>query len=259
MTWSFHFEAGKMHAIVGDNGSGKSTLVQLISLLYDDYSGTIRINGQDIKKYDPEDIRSHMSIMFQDFAQLQRLSVRENIGIGNVKSMETELGSIDAIAAEYNITDFINLDTVIGNLFNDHKDPDEKWQTDLSGGQWQKIGLARAFMRASDADLMVLDEATSALDVKSEHQFFHRLKTLRKDKTTIFITHEYITTASADCIHFMQNGKIVEKGTHAELMENDGEYAKRYMLQTQGHLKLKHDGRRMVEGAEALHSDVTGC
>jgi len=231
---SFHFETGKMHALVGDNGCGKTTLVQLISQLYTTYSGTIILNGNDIKKYNVKELRNRMSVMFQDIAKPPFFSVAENIGIGDISAI-SDLETIAAAAKEHNVSDFISLDTIIGDLYQQHKDPDEKWQADLSGGQWQKIALARTFMKGKEADLVILDEPTSALDVEAEHQFFQQLKSLREDKTTIFITHKYVTTATADCIHFMQGGKIVEKGTHSELMANKGEYARRYTLQTQGY------------------------
>jgi len=231
---SFHFEAGKMHALVGDNGCGKSTLVQLISQLYTNYAGKISINGLDVRKCSLTELRSRMSVMFQDVAKLRLLSVAENIGIGDLSTMSNP-DLIEAAAQTHNISDFISVDTIIGDLYQQHKDPDEKWQVDLSGGQWQKVALARTFMKAKEADLMILDEPTSALDVGAEHQFFQQLKSTRKDKTTIFITHKYVTTATADCIHFMHEGKIVERGTHSELMANKGEYARRYTLQTQGY------------------------
>lgn len=233
----FHFEAGKMHVIVGDNGSGKTTLVHLISLLYDNYTGTIEVNGHDVKEYDPSKIRSHMSVMFQETARLFNFSVRENIGIGDIDALENDPDAIDKIAAEHKVDEFIKLDTVIGNLLNQHKDPDETWQQEVSGGQWQKIAVARTFMRAKTADLVILDEPTAALDVDAEVQFFQRLRESRKGKTTIFITHKYITTITADCIHFMQGGKITERGNHAQLMADQGEYARRFMLQTQGYIK----------------------
>ena len=233
---SFHFEAGKLHAIVGDNGSGKTTLVHILSQLYDTYLGTIQVNSHDIKDYDLTDLRSRMSIMFQEPAKLKYFSVRENIGLGDTATLESDPGSIDAIATEHHITDFIELDTIIGNLHKQHKDPDEKWQVELSGGQWQKIALARAFMKAKTADLVILDEPTSALDVDAEVRFFKQLRTSRNGKTTIFITHKYITTTTADCIHFIRGGKIIERGSHAELMANAGEYARLYRMQTQGYL-----------------------
>jgi len=231
---TFHFETGKIHALVGDNGCGKTTLVQLVSQLYQTYSGTMTINGKDAKTYNIKEVRKHMSVMFQDIAKAPFLSVAENIGIGDISTMSNP-DIIEAAAKEHNVSDFISLDTIIGDLYEQDKDTDEKWQADLSGGQWQKIALARTFIRAKEADLVILDEPTSALDVEAEHQFFQKLKSLRKDKTTIFITHKYVTTATADCIHFMQGGKIVEKGTHSELMANKGEYARRYTLQTQGY------------------------
>ena len=239
---TFHFDAGKIHAIVGDNGSGKSTLVYLLSQLYKDYTGIIKLNGHDIKEFNPDEIRSHVSIMFQEVAKLVNFSVRENIGIGEISILEENSKIIDAIAAEFKVTDFINLDVVIGNLEKKNKDPDEKWQNELSGGQWQKIALARAFMRAKTADLLIFDEPTSSLDIPSEMLFFQHLRESRKNKTTIFITHKYVTTPTADVIHFIQDGRIVERGSHSELMASQGEYARRYLAQTQGYLESKEGG-----------------
>ena len=143
---SFRFEAGKLHAIVGDNGSGKTTLVHLLSQLYDNYAGTIKVNGYNIKEYNKDEIRSHVSIMFQEVAKFINFSVRENIGVGDLSTFAFNPDVIDAIAADFNVTDFVHMDTVIGNLEKQFKDPDEKWQTELSGGQWQKIALARVFI-----------------------------------------------------------------------------------------------------------------
>jgi ATP-binding cassette, subfamily B, bacterial len=232
---SFHFECGKLHAIVGDNGSGKTTLIHVLTQLYEDYIGVITVNGHDIKSYNIDDVRQNMTVMFQDVAKLINFSVLENIGMGDISLLTANPKAIEAVAAESKITDFIGLDTIIGDLYEQNKDPDEKWQEDLSGGQWQKIALARVFLRAKDADLMILDEPTSALDVDAECQFFQQLKCLRRGKTTIFITHKYTTTWTADCIHFMQGGRIVERGTHEELLAMKGEYARRYTLQTQGY------------------------
>ena len=144
----------------------------------------------------------------------------------------------ELLAAENGVTNFVSLDTVLTDLSSSAKDPHETWRSDLSGGQWQKIGLARAFMK-DDAGLLILDEPTSALDVEAEHEFFKQIRQRRRGKTTIFITHKFNTTKSADCILFIKHGKVWESGSHTELLELDGEYARLYKLQTEGYNQMK--------------------
>jgi len=230
--FSFTFERGKIYSIVGHTGAGKTTLVQLLSRLFSPTSGTITINGRNILDYDPKDIQSNISVQFQDFSRFPSLTARENIEIGNLDDpLRDRLA--ESVAADTNITSFVSLDSVLTDLSTQGKDPGETWQSDLSGGQWQKIGLARTFMRNA-AGLMIFDEPTSALDIEAEHAFFRQIRARRKGKTTIFITHKYNTTKTADCILFVKHGRVLEWGSHEELMKFNGEYARLYRMQSAG-------------------------
>lgn len=235
--FSFKFERGKTYAIVGQNGAGKTTLVQLLACLFTPTSGVITINGENILDYDPKEVRAHISVLFQDFYPFSFLSARETIEIGDVHNPDRHTKA-ERIANDFGVTQFVPLDTVLHDIATQAKDPDETWRSDLSGGQWQKIGLARSFMR-DDVDLLILDEPTSALDVEAEHEFFKQIRQRRRGKTTIFITHKFNTTKSADCILFLKEGRVWESGSFSELLELDGEYARLYKLQTEGYNQLK--------------------
>jgi ABC-type multidrug transport system fused ATPase/permease subunit len=235
--FNFKFERGKTYGIVGHNGRGKTTLVQLLAGLYTPTKGQILINGIDMQKFDISHLRAKMSFLFQDFAKYYDLSVLENILIGDISSNDSALA---AERAGDTGVDFVGLDAVLYNLAKQPKNPDEKWQTNLSGGQWQKIALARAFMRV-DAELLVLDEPTSALDIESEHHLFRMILARRKGKTTIFVTHKLNTTRIADCILFIKDGKVFESGSHDELVALDGEYARLLRIQSTGYDNLADD------------------
>jgi ABC-type multidrug transport system fused ATPase/permease subunit len=232
--FSFKFEKGKMYSIVGQNGAGKTTLVQLLTCLYQPTSGSVAINGKNISEYDPQEIRNSLSVLFQDFSHFEFLTARETIEIGNVHNPEMRKKA-ESLAEETGVTDFVSLDTVLFDISGVARDPKETWQSDLSGGQWQKIGLARSLMR-DDASLLILDEPTSALDVEAEYKFFNQILQRRRGKTTIFITHKFNTTRNADCILFIKDGRVWESGSHPELMKLNGEYARLYKLQSGGYI-----------------------
>jgi ABC-type multidrug transport system fused ATPase/permease subunit len=234
--FNFKFERGKMYSIVGQNGAGKTTLVQLLSCLYAPTHGTITVNGKNILDYDPTEVRSQISVLFQDFSHFEFLSARESIEIGNLNQANRKKKA-ESLAAETGVTDFIPLDTVLFDISGVARDSGEAWRADLSGGQWQKIGLARSFMR-DDASLLILDEPTSALDVEAENHFFNQILQRRRGKTTIFITHKFNTTRSADCILFIKEGRVWESGTHEELLKLDGEYARLYKIQSEGYTSV---------------------
>jgi ABC-type multidrug transport system fused ATPase/permease subunit len=231
--FSFKFEKGKMYSIVGQNGAGKTTLVQLLTCLYSPSSGAIKVNGKNILNYDPQEIRHATSVLFQDFSHFEFLTARETIEIGNIHSADPRTKA-ESLADETGVTDFVPLDTVLFDISGVARDPMETWQSDLSGGQWQKIGLARSLMR-DDASLLILDEPTSALDVEAEHKFFNQILQRRRGKTTIFITHKFNTTRNADCILFIKDGRVWESGSHKELMKLGGEYARLYNIQNGGY------------------------
>ena len=232
--FSFKFEKGKMYSIVGQNGAGKTTLVQLLTCLYQPTSGSVAINGKNISEYDPQEIRNSLSVLFQDFSHFEFLTARETIEIGNVHNPEMR-SKAESLAEETGVTDFVSLDTVLFDISGVARDPKETWQSDLSGGQWQKIGLARSLMR-DDASLLILDEPTSALDVEAEYKFFNQILQRRRGKTTIFITHKFNTTRNADCILFIKDGRVWESGSHQELLKLNGEYARLYKLQSGGYI-----------------------
>jgi ATP-binding cassette, subfamily B, bacterial len=215
---------GQTIALVGENGSGKTTLIKLLCRLYDPSSGSITIDGIPLSDLSTTDLRREFSVIFQDYAQYN-LSARENIGIGGAdKSCE-----MDEImkAAECS-----GADEVISGLKNGYETLLGKWFEDgaeLSIGEWQKVALARAFMR--DSQVIILDEPTSALDARAEDEVFRKFRELAKGRTAIIISHRMSTVKMADCIYFLKDGKIVEFGSHGELIGQVGEYAQLFDVQ----------------------------
>ena len=222
---SFHIPPGETVAIVGKNGAGKTTLVKLITRMYDPMDGDIHIDNVPIHHYNLEDLRSQMSVVDQDFLKYQ-LSAQENIGLGNVDLL-SQLEPIKA-AAEKAGADFIDQ---LPNGYETILSPQFEGGTELSGGQWQKIAIARALLR--DAQILILDEPTAALDVRSEHDIYARFQELTQEKTTLLISHRMSTVRMADRILVLDGGKLVEDGTHEQLMRDNGLYARLYTLQAE--------------------------
>ena len=215
---------GESIALVGVNGAGKTTLLKLLTRLYDIDSGKIAIDGIGITEFELQDVRRNIGIIFQDFARYN-LSVRDNIGFGNLAQREN-FDRIQQAASDGGATETISqldagYDTMLGKIFSGG--------TELSGGQWQKIGLARAFM--TSAPILILDEPTAALDAIAEYELFQRFRQLTKDKMTFFVSHRFSTVLMADRIVVLENSQIVEVGSHEELMANEGLYAKMFRLQ----------------------------
>ncbi len=225
---SFHLPAGKKLALVGENGAGKTTLVKLLARLYEPTAGRILIDGIDIKRYKLEDLRKNIGIIFQDYVRFQ-LKVGENIAVGNIQQVEEE--SIIQSAAEKSLANLMieelpeRYQQMLGKRF--------AGGVELSGGQWQKVALARAYMR--DAQLLILDEPTSALDARAEHEVFLRFAELIEERTAVLISHRFSTVRMADIILFLENGKLLEMGSHDELIAKDGKYAELFHLQAQGY------------------------
>ena len=221
---SFSIEPGETVALVGRNGAGKSTIVKLVGRLYDPTEGRILIDGHDIRDYDPKELRSQFGMMFQDYAAYQ-LSARENIGVGSVSQ-------VDDLAAVTTAAERSGADSVIGSLPKGYETNLGKWFDEgheLSGGEWQKVALARAFMR--DAQILILDEPTASLDAQAEHELFERIRDLAAGKMAIFISHRFSTARKADKILVLDEGKLIESGTHDELILFNGQYASLFELQ----------------------------
>jgi ATP-binding cassette subfamily B protein len=221
---SFTIEPGQTVALVGRNGAGKSTIVKLLGRLYDPDAGVILIDGRDVREYDPVELRREFGVMFQDYAAYQ-VSAGENIGVGNVDRADDATAIAEAAARA-------GADEVIGKLpdgFDTTLGKQFEGGHQLSGGEWQKIALARAFMR--DAQVLILDEPTAALDAQAEHDLFSRIKDLTQGKMALYISHRFSTVRMADRILFLEDGRLVEQGTHEQLMALGGRYAGLFDLQ----------------------------
>lgn len=223
---------GEVVALVGENGAGKTTLIKLLCRLYDPTQGSITIDGIDIREFASADLRRQISILFQDYGQYN-LSVQENIWFGNI-DLPYEHEKIAAVARDAGI------EPVINQLPHGYKTILGKWVEageELSIGQWQRVALARAFLR--DAQLVILDEPTSALDPKAEAEVFEKFRQLIEGKTAITISHRLSTIKMADRIYVLEKNKIVESGTHEELMQLRGIYARLFETQAKHYQPVK--------------------
>jgi ATP-binding cassette subfamily B protein len=225
---SFQLNPGEKVGLVGPNGSGKTTLVKLLCRLYDPQEGRITLDGTDLRSFEVADLRRSMSVIFQDYAQYQ-LTARQNIWIGNV-TLDPSDALVEAAARESGAADVITglrdgYETVLGKVFADGEE--------LSIGEWQKVALARAFVRG--AEILVLDEPTSALDPIAEWRVFERIREMAQGKAVVLISHRFSTVRMADRIHIVEQGRIVESGTHAELIALDGRYARMYEVQARSY------------------------
>ena len=226
---TLHLKPGNSLALVGENGSGKTTLIKLLTRLYEPTTGRILLDGLDLKEWNEDALRERVGVIFQDFIRYQML-VGENVGAGDESHFEDQARWKDA-AVKGQASDFIDTlpqkyETQLGKWFKDGRE--------LSGGQWQKIALSRAFMRTR-ADILVLDEPTAAMDAQAEADVFERFRQLARDRITILISHRFSTVRMADQIAVLDRGRIVEMGSHEDLMKLDGRYAHLFTLQARGY------------------------
>ena len=226
---SLHLKPGEKLAIVGENGSGKTTLIKLLTRLYSPDSGRILLDGVDLQDWDVEVLRRRIGVIFQNFVRYQ-FTVGENVGVGDVNYLEDETRWQDA-AQKGMAKPFIEslpsgFGTQLGRWF--------KGGQELSGGQWQKIALSRAFMR-TNADILVLDEPTAAMDAEAEVQIFDRFRSLTQNQMVVLISHRFSTVRMADKIVVMSGGEILEEGSHEELLQLGGRYARLFSIQAAGY------------------------
>ncbi|MEH2271502.1 MAG: ABC transporter ATP-binding protein [Nostoc sp.] len=226
---SLHLKPREKLAIVGENGSGKTTLIKLLTRLYTPDSGRIFLDGLDLQEWDVDVLRRRIGVIFQNFVRYQ-FTVGENIGVGDVEHLENK--TLWQTAAQKGMAQsFIDqlpqsFQTQLGRWF--------KGGQELSGGQWQKIALSRAFMR-SQADILVLDEPTSAIDAQAEFEIFNHFRAITQKQMVLLISHRFSTVRMADKILVIENGEVIEQGTHEELLQLGGRYAKLFLLQAAGY------------------------
>jgi ATP-binding cassette, subfamily B, bacterial len=220
---------GQSVALVGSNGSGKTTLVKLLAGLYAPTEGSVRYQGRDLRDWDPVALRQRIGVIFQDFNRYQ-LTVGENIGAGDVEAFD-DRSRWGQAAAKGQAAEFIEqlpaaYETQLGRWFNNGQE--------LSGGQWQRIALARAFMRTG-AEILVLDEPTAAMDAETEAEVFEHFRALTAGRIAILISHRFSTVRYADQIVVLDEGRIVEHGSHEELLALKGRYAHLFNLQARAY------------------------
>ena len=229
--------AGSTLALVGLNGAGKTTLVKLLTRLYDPSAGEILWDGIDIREFTPEAYRQHLGTIFQDFVRYE-LSAQENIGVGQTEQMEN-LAAIEEAAKKAGMHERIKdlphgYSSMLSRwMAEEGGNEDEDNGIDLSGGEWQKLALARMLLR--DCPVLILDEPSASLDAQTEYELFTRFQALVRNHTSLLISHRFNTVRKADVIVVLEQGKISELGSHKELMELAGTYARLYKMQAESY------------------------
>lgn len=234
------FRPGETVVLVGLNGAGKTTLVKLLTRLYDPTEGRILLDGKDIKEYDVRELYDLFGIIFQDFGKYA-VTAAENIAFGNIQK-EVDRNKVEECARQANAEDYITrlpegYDTPLMRIF-------EKEGIELSGGQWQKLAIARAFYR--DSEIMILDEPTASLDPMAEQEIFNQFDNLREGKMTIFVSHRLSSAVIASKILVLEYGELIEEGNHQELMAKKGKYYDLFTTQAKRYL----EGGRDIEVEE---------
>lgn len=221
---SFRIPARKVTALVGHNGAGKSTLVKLLTRMYDPTSGDITLDGRPLRDYDLDSLRARIAVVYQDFAHFS-LTLRENIGVG---SGSGDHGGVDVERAAV----LAGADDVARKLPNGYETQLTRafeGGVEISGGEWQKVATARGFIR--DAAFVILDEPTSALDAEAEEQLFRRFRELIRGRTALIISHRFSTVRMADHIVVLEHGRVLEAGSHDDLVSAGGRYAELFEMQ----------------------------
>ena len=221
---NFQLRPGERVALIGENGEGKTTIVKLLCRLYDPVEGQILLDGVDLREYDLGDLYREIGVIFQDYMRYE-MTARENIAVGRIEAIDN-LRLLDQSARKSMADEVVGkleagYDQMLGRRFENG--------VDLSGGEWQKVALARAYLR--DAQLLILDEPTSALDARSEYEVFQRFAELTAGKMAVFISHRFSTVRMADRIVVLENGRIAEEGDHESLTHQGGRYAEMFELQ----------------------------
>jgi ATP-binding cassette subfamily B protein len=222
---NFVLRPGERVALIGENGEGKTTIVKLLTRLYDPVEGRILLDGIDLREYDLEDLYKEIGVIFQDYMRYE-MTARENIAVGRIEFLDN-LQKLQESARKSMANEVVaklgaaGYDQMLGRRF--------ETGVDLSGGEWQKVALARAYLR--DAQLLILDEPTSALDARSEYEVFQRFAELTAGKMAVFISHRFSTVRMADRIVVLENGRIAEEGDHEYLTSLGGRYAEMFELQ----------------------------
>ncbi|HEY9625728.1 MAG TPA: ABC transporter ATP-binding protein [Coleofasciculaceae cyanobacterium] len=222
---------GEMVALVGENGAGKTTLAKLLCRLYDPTEGKISWNGQDLRSLSLEELRSRIGVVMQDYAHFPT-TLRENVGWGFLPKLEEDAAlhavlqdaGIDQIVAELSQ----GLETPLGKQLEDG--------VDLSGGQWQRVAIARSLLRLSQVELLVFDEPTAALDPKNEHEIYRIFRTIAQGRMTVVVSHRLALAKLADRVVVLEHGKIIESGSHEQLMASGGQYHTMFTRQASSYL-----------------------
>lgn len=234
----FRLRTGERIALVGENGAGKTTLTKLLARLYDPTEGRITLDGRDLREYDLASVRRAIGVIFQDFVEYD-FRFDENIGVGEIDTVKSyldeppgkEVPAVLQEAAEKSLAASLlprfpkGYQQMLGRRFDEG--------LDLSGGEWQKVALARAYMRA--AQVLILDEPTAALDARAEYEVFRRFADLIAGRMAMIISHRFSTVRMADRILVLNEGQVVEEGTHAELVARKGLYSELFLLQAEGY------------------------